>query len=176
MEEPSLSIIIHRSDKRTNRLLLFGAAIFAAALVLSQGLAPLVSAQSSGYSSALKKIESAFTAVQSAEREGGNVTELVSQLNQALALLSLSSNVSATNPALSEEYIANATAIAEHVLSSAPAIGARGDAGRSERTYLAIGSSAGVVALGSLIYVYGELVYYAIFERLYRGYIVKKHD
>ena len=151
--------------------------VFASLLLLILS-SPLVSrtqaASQSDFGGAQSVVQSAFSAVQNADRLGGNVTALVAQLNGALSLIQKASAENATNPAQAAKDLANATSVAQKVASAAGPVGQQGSAARQLQFYLSVGSAAVIVAVASLIYIFGDRIYRRLWLRAYGSYEVRK--
>lgn len=128
----------------------------------------------SSVSSAESTIQGAFVVVQNAESQGGNVTSLVGQLNDALTLVQRALAENSTNPSQATADLQSAIVIAQQVAADAPAVEQSGLASRQAQEYVSIGSAIAVVTVAALIYVYGERIYRRIWLRLYSDHVVKK--
>lgn len=159
------------SKVRGLRIVVLLAAVLAVALTVSPAsYAVNQTSVGSGYTA----VNAAFTATQSAARQGGNVTALISKLNSALALIQKAAAENATNPAQASADLANATLIALGVATAAGPVGRQGAASRQLQLYLSVGSAMVVIAAAALIYVFGDRIYRRAWLRLYGNQVVKQ--
>jgi hypothetical protein len=124
-------------------------------------------------SSANSEIQSAFSSAYAAERSGGNATSLDVKLNEAIQLVQMAEAENATDPAQAEADLQNATSLAQGVAEEAPATGQAGSAARQSAEATSVGAAFGVLAVASLIYVFGGRVYRMAWLRLHRDYVVR---
>jgi hypothetical protein len=147
--------------------------VIVALLVITE--APQVFAASqispSGASSA---VQNAFVAVQTAGRDGGNITSLVTKLNSALALVQKASGENSSNPAQASADLQSALTIAQQVQSSAAAVAQQGMSARQFQFELSVVSAVVIVGVAVALYVYGDMIYRRLWLRMYRGEVVKK--
>ena len=146
-----------------------GVAIFLAALLF--GSAPAV-AQSSG--SAHAQIDQAFVATHAAEADGGNVTSLVSTLNQAINLTEGADRLNATNPQGAASLYSQAYSLASDVIQKAPTVAAQGKAAVSASTTEFYGETVVLGALAVVTYFFTPMVFWRIWLRAHEGWRVKK--
>jgi hypothetical protein len=125
-------------------------------------------------SSANGEIQSAFTSAYAAEKSGGNVTSLTAELNEAVQLVQKAMAENATSPAQASVDLANATLIAQGVVSAAGPVGQQGAANRQSQVYLSTGSAAVIIAVAALIYAFGDRIFHRIWLLLYGNYVVSK--
>ena len=125
----------------------------------------------SGTSSA---VQSAFVAVQTAGKDGGNTTSLVTQLNTALALVQKASTENSTNPAQAAADLQSALSIAQGVQAFAAGVDRQGIAARQLQFEVSIVSAVVIVGIAVALYVYGERMYRRLWLRVYGGHVVKK--
>jgi hypothetical protein len=146
-------------------------AIVALTVTLVCSLAP-ATAQGSGPSRA--QIDQAFVAIHEAEAEGGNVTPLISTLNQAINLTQTADRLNATNPQGAASLYSRASSLTSNVLQSAKTIAAQG---RTEQGALTIGLYEETGALGALalvVYFVTPEAYWRIWLRIHRESRVKR--
>jgi len=124
-----------------------------------------------GEPAARDTIADAFSAVLEAEKAGGNVTPLVSSLNEALRLVEQGEN--STDRAEAAVLYEQATQIAEQVLASAPKVKEVGLAAqRNSTTFLVVSMVAlGVTALVSYLFV--PRLFWTLWLRSHRGWRVE---
>jgi len=143
-------------------------------LVLEVG-SPLVSAASQpSFIGASSAVQSAFVAVQTAGKDGGNITSLVAQLNGALALVQKASEENSSDPAQASADLQSASNIAQGVQSSAAGVAQQGISARQLQFEVSIASAVVIVAIAVALYLYGDRIYRRLWFRMYRGHVVKK--
>lgn len=119
-------------------------------------------------------VEQAFSQVYAVSEKGGNVSALVSQLNQALTYLAEAESVNSTNPGLASTLSSEAYALARNVSAEA---GVAAQRAQSAHLRLVEGSVAGAsasVAAGLAFYFYSEKVYRRLWLHVYREFRVKR--
>ncbi len=122
-----------------------------------------------GYTS----VQSAFAAAQSAERQGGNVTSLIAQLNGALALIQKASAENSTNPTQAAADLANATKIAQSVTLEAASVTQMGISSTQAADLRSIITATGIAVAAVLIYLFGGRVYRRLWLHIYKDYVVR---
>jgi predicted PurR-regulated permease PerM len=138
--------------------------------------APVVSAASqASFNGASSAVQSAFVAVQTAGRDGGNTTSLVSQLNGALALVQKAFTENRSSPAQAAIDLQSAASIAQGVQSSAATVAQQGTSARQFQLGLSIGSAIVIIGIAVALYAYGDRIYRRTWLRVYRGHVVKKN-
>ena len=125
-------------------------------------------------SSANGEIQSAFTSAYAAEKSGGNVSSLTTQLNEAVQLVQKAVVENATNPAQASADLANATLIAQGVATAAGPVGRQGAASRQSQVYLSTGSAAVIIAVAALTYAFGDRILHRVWLLLYGNHVVSK--
>ncbi|HKW04682.1 MAG TPA: hypothetical protein VJN71_05225 [Nitrososphaerales archaeon] len=130
-------------------------------------------ASGSDFSSANNSINSAFSSIFAAQKDGGNVTSLIAKLNTAVALLSKAQSENATNPPQATSDLQNATQIAQQVTSEAPPVASAGRSAVQFNEAVSISSAAGIIIIAALIYIYGGRIYHRTWFYLYKKYLVR---
>jgi len=125
------------------------------------------------FSTASSAVQQAFLAVQNAEKDGGNVSSLVAQLNGALALIQKASAENSTNPGQAASDLNAAVTISQGVKASAATVGQQGMAGRQFQSELSIGSTIVIVGIAIALYIYGERIYHRLWLRMYGSHVVR---
>ena len=141
-------------------------------LLIAKGSIYASGAAASDFSSANSAINSAYTATLAAQQKGGNVSQLVSQLNSAISLLQKASRENSTNPSGALSDLQNATRIAGGVITQAPSIAAVGSASIQSRDVLSISSAVAIGIIALLLYIFGERIYRRLWYYLYKEYLV----
>ena len=151
-----------------------GAVILLVAMALVLFANPALAAAPPVFVGASNSIGTAFIAVDHAQQLGGNVTGLVASLNVALGLYMRAQAENSSDPSRAAADLQNATTIAQEVSLEAPAIGTDGSAARQAQEEVSIGAAVAIIAIGVLLYLYGERIYHRLWLRLYSGYVVKE--
>ena len=113
------------------------------------------------------KLATAFEAVAEAERRGGDVSKLVEELNEALALLERGEAEG------DEAALREAEGVIARVIDRAPAIGRKGEAAARARmiqTGLVVGL---VVVSAAMVWGYGPMLFWRLWTRSKRGWMVR---
>jgi hypothetical protein len=148
-------------------------ALFALIIVLLAKPSIYASAAStSDFSSANSTINSAYTATLTAEQKGGNVSQLVTQLNIAISLFQKATQENSTNPSGAISDLQNATRLAQGVIGDASVVSAAGSASVQSRDALSISSAVAIGIIAVLIYIFGGRIYRRLWYLLYKDYLV----
>lgn len=143
--------------------------IKACALILILALPNLALARASGEPSmeekARLKLAEAFEAVAEAERLGGNVSELVDELNRALGLIEEAKGDSA--------LLQEALSMVEGVASKAPEVGRAGAAAAQFRTIQSLLAFGAIIALCAVAWRYGPRAFWRLWVWAKKGWKVK---
>ena len=121
-------------------------------------------------------VSNAFSSIYYAEQNGGDVSSLVERLNSAISLIQTAKAENATNPSAATNDLSNSTNIAQNVSLSASSVSSSGLAARHLRLYESIGTATATIALATLTYLKGDLVYRRLWLYVYRNHVVKKSD
>ncbi len=160
--------------RMTSRRWPFVLVLLLAASTTAMGVGGTHAASQTDYSNAMQQIGSAFSATYTADMQGGNVTSLVSQLNGALQLVSKAASENSTQPTQASTDLQQAVTIAKSVQAAAGGVGQTGAAARQTQLYISVGSAAVIIAIASLVYVFGDRIYRRLWLRVYGNYEVKK--
>jgi len=131
-------------------------------------------ASQTSFNSASSAVQNAFVAVQTAGRDGGNVTSLVAQLNGALALVQRATTENSSNPVRASADLQSAIGIAQGVQSSAATVAQQGLSARQLQLELSVASAVVIVGIAIALYFYGDRIYRRLWLRMYGSYVVKK--
>lgn len=131
-------------------------------------------AGNASFNSASSAVTQAFVGVQSAGKEGGNVTSLIVELNGALALIQKASTENSTNPSQAVVDLNSAVAIAEGAQASASTIAIQGTSAKQVRLYVSVLSAVVIVSIAGAIYVFGDKIYRGLWLRIYGDHVVRK--
>ena len=144
------------------------------------GLLVLISLQtfcpfsfSSSSSGATSAINNAYLAVHNAQKNGGNVTSLIGELNVALALVQKAQAENSTSPSQATLDLENATQIALSVSSQSKSVSEAGSRAVQARDSESIISVAAIIIIAVLAYVYGGRIYARAWFYSYRNHVVK---
>ena len=149
-------------------------AAMAAACVIALCFVPASSASAQTSSQVNAQIAQAYSSVLGAESSGGNVTSLVAELNSAISLVQQADSINATNPARAQSLYSQASALAQQVISAAPAVAAAGRAAVFDAQVSLAVETAVLGALAVLAYVYVPRLFWCFWLRTHRGWRVKK--
>jgi len=138
---------------------------------LSSGFAR--AATNGEFNTATNAIESAFVAVHNAGQNGGNVSELVTELNTALNLLQKAQAENATNPTQAATDLQNATSMAEGVSAASASVAQAGNAARRVTMATSIGGASAIVIAAVLIYIFGDRIFRRLWLFVYRNFVVR---
>jgi sensor c-di-GMP phosphodiesterase-like protein len=145
-----------------------------AVLLLAVGPPVASAANQASFSKASSSAQSAFTAVQTAGKDGGNITSLLAQLNGALALVQKASSENSSNPAQASTDLQSALTIAQQVQSSAAKVAQQGTSARRFQLFVSLFSAFVIVCVAAGIYIFGDRIYRSLWLRMYRNYAVRK--
>jgi hypothetical protein len=129
-------------------------------------------ASASDFTGANSAINSAYSATLAAQQKGGNVSQLVTQLNSAIAQYQKAERENSTNPSVALSDLQNATRIAGSVVTQAPTVAAAGTASVQSRDVLSISSAVAIGIIAVLIYIFGERIYRRLWYYFYKDYLV----
>lgn len=151
-------------------------AIFVAVVIslLMVGTPGVLAASQASFNGASSAVQNAFVAVQTAGKDGGNVTSLVAQLNGALALVQKASAENGSNPAQASTDLQSAMSIAERVQLSAATVAQQGISAGRVQFELSIGSAVVIVGIAVALYFYGDRIYRRMWLRIYGDHVVRK--
>ena len=141
---------------------------------LMAGASGISAASQASFSGATSALQNAFVAVQTAGRDGGNVTSLVVQLNGALAMVQRATTENSTNPAQASTDLQSAIGIAQGVASSSATVAQQGLSARQLQLELSVASAVAIVGVAIALYFYGDRIYHRVWLRMYREQVVKK--
>lgn len=130
-------------------------------------------ASANDFATAEAAINSAYIATHNSEKNGGNVTVLVNELNIAIGLVEKAQAENLTQPAQAVADLQNATRIAILVSNQSSAITDRAASTTQSRNMASIGSAIAIVLVAALIYLYGGRIYRRAWLYLYRNHVVK---
>ena len=130
-------------------------------------------ASANDFTSANSAINSAFVATYNAQKNGGNVTVLINELNNAVTLVDKAQAVNSTNPSQALLDLLNATQIANLVSSQSTSVSRAGASALQIRNSESIGSAIAIVIVAALIYIYGGRIYRRAWLFAYRNHVVK---
>jgi len=138
--------------------------LISAFLIISSGLA---SGEFALEEKVRLELAEAFVAVAEAERLGGDVSELVDELNQALILLEKGEMRN------DEVRLSEALSKVKDVIARAPVVGQGGLAAMQARTVQSWLVVSVVVALGVIVWRYESRIFWRLWVRSKRGWKVK---
>jgi hypothetical protein len=118
-------------------------------------------------------INAAFVATYDAQKNGGNVTVLINELNAAVALVDKALTENSTNPSQALSDLQNASRIANLVSTQSASTSRDGASALEIRNSESIGSAVAIAAIAALIYIYGGRIYRRVWLYVYRNHVVK---
>jgi len=119
-------------------------------------------------------VQSAFIAVQTAGKDGGNITSLVAELNGALALVQKASAENSSNPSQASVDLQSALVIAQQVQSAAATVGRQGISTRQVQFDFSVASAVVIMGVAVALYVYGDRIYRRLWLRVYGDHVVRE--
>ncbi|HEV2139144.1 MAG TPA: hypothetical protein VGR53_09910 [Nitrososphaerales archaeon] len=146
--------------------------IGASLLLLSILPTYMASAQSS--SSVRAQIGQAYSAVQSAEQNGGNASSLIVKLNTAISLVQQADGVNGTNPSRAQALYAQAATLASQVVQDSSSVAAAGRASVIAAQLALITETVVLGGLAVITYVFTPRVFWALWLSAHRTQKVKK--
>jgi hypothetical protein len=153
--------------------------IFALALIsLCFGIAvflPVIhTASAQSVSDALVAVNRAFADVSRAESSGANVTQLVQELNQALLLINQGESIQGSDPSQASSLFQQASAIASTVEEQIPSALVEGQAATRAELFWLGAYLVGISVACVLIYLFGSRVFWTLWLRTHRSWVVRK--
>ncbi len=141
-------------------------------LTITSSSSSTATAQQSSFQSANSEILSAYAQISSIEHNGGNASNLVSELNVAISLYNKAEIENSTNPSQAAIDVQKATQIASDVHSQAVPLVQKADSQRTLQTSAEIGGSAVVIIVAVLVYIFGGRIYDWIWLYQRRDYVI----
>jgi hypothetical protein len=141
------------------------------ALLLGQ---PLVALASPSSDQLLARVDSAYVRILQAQHAGGNVTELTGMLNQALVLIKQGEGMEATDQAGAADRYQQASLLIQTVDDLAPQVESAGMAAEQSQLFWLLAFLAALAAVGGLVFAFGGRVFWRVWIRLHRDWLVKK--
>ncbi|MCW3999767.1 MAG: DUF1616 domain-containing protein [Candidatus Bathyarchaeota archaeon] len=139
-------------------------------LIIAVALCALASAQQPTLSEAEVDITAAYQAILAAHQSGADITQLTAQINNALNLTQHAQLLEETNPQQAQQLTSQAQAIAQNVTAQAQAAGQSASVGVPAVVAAAV---AGLLAAGVITYLKGPGVFWRIWYKLRRNYLIK---
>ncbi len=121
-------------------------------------------------------INNAFSSVYQAERNGGNVSALVQQLNAAILLVQKAEAENSTNPSLATADLESASEIAQRVSEQSISVSTAGSESRLAQLYESIAVVTASVFWSTLAYSQWDHVYRQLWFLIYRKHVVIPND
>ena len=132
--------------------------------------ATLVQSQTSTLDSAQTAVHDAYKALVKADNAGGDISQLVDQLNLALNFTSQAQALIVSNPQQAQTLALQAQTLAQNVTQQASTTAG---AGLFQRTLIIGASIASLLAGGILVYVFGPKIFWKVWLRLRKNYRVR---
>ncbi len=145
-------------------------------LALLSATAPFQLALSASTESAqlYSEIGTTYARVQTIEGEGGNVTGVVGQLNQALALVAAGEANETGAPDQAQALYQQAESIIQSVNQELPGVESRGKASAQSEVFWLAFTLGALAAIGIGIYFFGGRIFWSLWVRSHRDWTVKK--
>ena len=118
-------------------------------------------------------IQTAYQNILEANNSGGNVTDLINQLNQAIDLLNQAEKIQNTDPSQTQQLITQAQTIAINVIEQSPAIKQQGITQNQTNTTTIIILATTSLVIAILAYLMGPKIIWRIWLRQRRNNNVK---
>ncbi|MCP8309503.1 MAG: hypothetical protein H3Z54_12570 [archaeon] len=132
---------------------------------------PMVNAQTSS-NDAHEKVMQAFTSMQEAGNAGGDVSNLVDKLNEALDLISQGDSIASSNPSGAQELYQQAEDIANQVTLEAPVVREEGILARQSNNKI-LGVELVILALlGFIVYRFGPKLLWKLWLHAHKDWKV----
>lgn len=128
------------------------------------------------FSSTNTAINNAFVSVYGADQNGGDVSVLVQQLNEAVILLQRAQAENSTDATAAAADLENATQIAETVSQQAASASAAGIHARETYLYESTGIIISSIIASSVIYWGWDPIYRRVWLLAHRKYVVTRTD
>jgi hypothetical protein len=129
-------------------------------------------ASSTDFSNANSALSSAYVATLSAQQKGGNISQLVSQLNVAISMYQKAQDENSTNPSGALSDLQNVIRMASNVTVQSSIISQAGASTVQLRDAVSVSSAVAVGIIAVLIYVFGGRIYRRLWFYLYKDYVV----
>ena len=118
-------------------------------------------------------VHEAFRAIVDAYNAGGNVTSLVSKLNDALDLISRADEVASEDPELAHSLISQANSTLTQILEEAPEVAEEGRRRVFIGRVVLTSSAVAAAVVGVSAYIYGPRLFWRLWVRLRRRHRVR---
>jgi hypothetical protein len=120
-----------------------------------------------------EKVMEAFTLVQEADLAGGDVSHLVSKLNEALDLISQADSIASSNPNQAQELYHQAEDIANQVILEAPLVKEEGIIAKQNSNIMLAVELTILAILGFIVYRFGPRLLWKLWLRAHKDWKVK---
>jgi len=120
------------------------------------------------------EVATSYGRVLAIEKEGGNVTGVVQQLNLALSLVGEGESAQPNDSAQAQAAYQQAEALIQSANQELPAVEQQGKAAsQSQLIWLAL-SLIALAAAGAGVYLFGGRVFWSLWIRAHRGWAIRK--
>ena len=119
------------------------------------------------------EIGTTYARIQTIEGKGGNVTSVVDQLNQALALVAAGETYETGVPDQAQALYQQAESIVQSVNQELPGVESQGIASAQSEVFWLAFTLAALAAIGIGIYFFGGRVFWSLWVRFHRDWTVK---
>jgi hypothetical protein len=165
-------IVVRRSKVVACFIITFGILICVSANLTRSAYA----ASQADFRNTNHEIESAYVSVENAEKDGGNVTSLIAQLNNALQLVQNAEQENESNPSQAESLLSTAFQDAQNVTAHSSSVALAGISSRQVYEIGSIGIESTIATAALVVYFFGARIYRMIWFRLYRGYTARRTE
>ncbi len=122
----------------------------------------------------LQEISSTYSRVSSIEGEGGNVTAMVAQLNQAISFVNLGISLEGTDAGAAQSAYQQARSILQLVDLEMPGVESAGIAASQSAVFWLVVTLVSLGAAGVLALLFGRRAFWAVWIRLHQDWVVSK--
>jgi hypothetical protein len=120
-------------------------------------------------------VQQGFIALQAAGKDGGKVSSLVGQLNEALVLIQKAASENASSPGQAATDLQEAISIAQGVRASAASVAQQGMSARQLQLEVSLGSAIAIVLVAVTLYIFGDGIYRRLWLRVYADHVVRRN-
>jgi competence protein ComGC len=164
MSRKGMNLLVARTTTRTFLILAISLAVVLLLLSslfvsFSSTSSTTTTASQSSFQSANSEILSAYAQIYNIEHNGGNASDLVSEINVAISFYNRAVDENSTNPSQAAQDLQNATEIASSVQSQAIPLAEKAESQRTLQTVAEIGGSVVVIIVAVLVYIFGGRIY-----------------
>ncbi|MDA4126920.1 MAG: hypothetical protein OK452_06935 [Thaumarchaeota archaeon] len=120
------------------------------------------------------QIGQAYSAVLTAEQDGGNISSLVATLNTAISLVQQADSINDTNPSKAQALYAKAASLASQVVQASPSVAAAGRASVGAAQLALVAETVALIGIAVVTYRFGPRLFWTVWLRAHRTWKVRK--